>query len=234
MKPQITAMMLSHDRPNFLRVAVASILAQTIEDWELIIVDDSLDAEEVRKRYSFDGRIFVVSVPLGTDIARKRNVALSLARADIICIADDDDVSEKTRFEKTVKSFSLIDDLVLFSAQADVINSSGVVTTTEHFEYEIEYCFRGEKHTHRLHDATVAYRVDAAFSVGCSDHYWNERGYGKKRVGVSQRMGSTADLHKRLLERFGPSRVIRSLETLAHYRLHDTNITKLNLDGDLP
>jgi len=88
----------SHDRPKFLKEAIDSIFAQTMPEWQLIIVDSSTDPQvkiilEEAKR---DKRVLVLTEPrnVGVDnlgnIAQAWNRALDHVEGKYISFLDDD------------------------------------------------------------------------------------------------------------------------------------------------
>ncbi len=74
---------------KFLREAIASVRAQSLMDWELIIVLDGCD-EDLSDIEGIDSRVRVIRQDRrGVSIAR--NVGISHARSDLIALLDDDD-----------------------------------------------------------------------------------------------------------------------------------------------
>lgn len=85
--PAVSVVVPTHDRPVPLRRAVASALAQTVSDLEIIVVDDG-SAEPAR----FDDervRVLRHETALGAPAARNAGVAAS--RGDVVAFLDDDD-----------------------------------------------------------------------------------------------------------------------------------------------
>jgi glycosyltransferase involved in cell wall biosynthesis len=75
---------------RLLREAVASVQAQTLEDWELIIVLDGCD-DDLSDIEAADQRVRVVRQRnRGASIAR--NVGVSHARSEFVALLDDDDL----------------------------------------------------------------------------------------------------------------------------------------------
>ena len=55
----VTIIMPSYNTGQYIKEAIESVLSQTYNDWELIIVDDCStdDTEEIVKQYRYDKRI---------------------------------------------------------------------------------------------------------------------------------------------------------------------------------
>ena len=97
-KVSISVIMLTYNRERMLSHMIESILNQTFDDFEFIIVDNgSTDcsgriAEEYASRYS---KIRVVHIKKGS-IGKGRNVGLSVASGKYVAFVDDDDTCEVT------------------------------------------------------------------------------------------------------------------------------------------
>jgi glycosyltransferase involved in cell wall biosynthesis len=87
--PRATIVIPTHDRPRLLERAVASALAQTVEDVQVVVVDDG-STEPVRLARQ-DPRLLVLRNhrPLGASAAR--NAGLRAAEGSWVTFTDDDD-----------------------------------------------------------------------------------------------------------------------------------------------
>src|ERR1043165_3316517 len=96
MKPEVTAVITTHARPASVRDALASVLAETYESCEVVVVDDGgsfvPSADNVRVIHGSN---------LG--VGRARNVALAAARGEFIIYLDDDDVALPNRIATLVQ-----------------------------------------------------------------------------------------------------------------------------------
>ena len=101
MTPAVSVVMAAKNYARFLPAAVESVLAQTVADWELVIVDDgSTDSTPAAvKPYLSDRRIrYFRSDRLGQP--RAKNLGAGLARADVIAYLDADDAWLPTKLDK--------------------------------------------------------------------------------------------------------------------------------------
>lgn len=88
--------MLTYNRQQFVGRAIESILAQTLEDFELIVINNGStdDSGKVAEAYAQkDGRIRVFHCERG-NIGKGRNRGLDEAQGDYIAFFDDDDYCE--------------------------------------------------------------------------------------------------------------------------------------------
>jgi len=89
--PRVSIIIPTHNRKAFVLEAIGSVLAQTYEDFELIVVDDgSADGTgEALKRYEESLR-YLYQANQGVSVAR--NNGLALAQGEFIAFLDSDDL----------------------------------------------------------------------------------------------------------------------------------------------
>jgi glycosyltransferase involved in cell wall biosynthesis len=97
--PEVSIILPAFNRLQYLRPAVASVLAQTFTDWELIVADDGSADETAAYLAALAAppRIRVLRLPHVGNPGAVRNVALQAARGEYVAFLDSDDVwlSEK-------------------------------------------------------------------------------------------------------------------------------------------
>jgi glycosyltransferase involved in cell wall biosynthesis len=104
--PAVSVVIPTFNRAYVLADAIQSVLDQTFEAWELIVVDDgSADDTPDRLAAIRDRRVRWVRQPnRGLPAARNRGAAL--ARADVIAFLDDDDCWKPDKLDYTVRFFA--------------------------------------------------------------------------------------------------------------------------------
>jgi succinoglycan biosynthesis protein ExoO len=102
--PKVSVIMPTYNAAHFLPRAIESVCAQTLTDWELIVVDDgSTDGTvEVIRDYLTDPRIRFLQNPQNMGPSHARNRALDVATGQWIALLDADDWYEPQRLEKMV------------------------------------------------------------------------------------------------------------------------------------
>ncbi len=101
--PRVTIVMAVYNAAPFLREAIASVLAQTFRDFELIVVDDASTDDSLAILKSLDDpRIRILTHPTNQGASRSRNDAIVAARGTLIAIMDADDICAPTRLEEQV------------------------------------------------------------------------------------------------------------------------------------
>jgi glycosyltransferase involved in cell wall biosynthesis len=103
--PRVSVLLpVYNTRPEHLREAIDSILAQTFADFELLILNDcstNANVEEVVKSYT-DPRIVYAVNERNLGISPSRNRLLDMAQGEYLAVMDHDDISLPERFEKQV------------------------------------------------------------------------------------------------------------------------------------
>lgn len=91
-RPQVSVIVPTHNRPETLRVALESILAQTYRDFEIVVVNDhGADVQHVLDALDGEGRISYVRHAVNRGLAAARNSGLGVARGRYVAYLDDDD-----------------------------------------------------------------------------------------------------------------------------------------------
>ncbi|WP_446424602.1 glycosyltransferase family 2 protein [Mailhella sp.] len=103
--PRVSVLMpVYNTRPEHLREAIDSILAQTFGDFEFLILNDcstNADVADVVKSYA-DPRIVYAENERNLGISGARNRLLDMAQGEYLAVMDHDDISLPDRFEKQV------------------------------------------------------------------------------------------------------------------------------------
>jgi glycosyltransferase involved in cell wall biosynthesis len=90
--PSVSIVLPTYNRHAYLREAVASVLQQTRDDWELFIVDDGSTDDTVRWALSLDdARITLIQRAHTANKSLMRNLGISAATAHFVAFLDSDD-----------------------------------------------------------------------------------------------------------------------------------------------
>lgn len=119
--------MTVYNGEKYLRSAISSVLAQTYDDWELIVVDDGSNDSTSNILMSYcDLRIKVLHSEQNRKQAVCSNRAISVATGRYIARLDADDVCLPTRLAEQVIYMEANPDVVLVATAAYEINEVGV------------------------------------------------------------------------------------------------------------
>jgi len=113
-KPLVSIMMPAYNAGKYIGRAIESVLAQTYENWELIIIDDcSTDnTYEIAASYK-DPRIRILRHEQNMGVGSSRNDALSASRGQWVAVLDADDEWLPQRLERLIKETDEREDLFL-------------------------------------------------------------------------------------------------------------------------
>ena len=102
--PTVSILMPVYKTADYLKDAVDSMLSQTFEDFELIVLDDCSpdNAQEILDMYT-DPRIVRYRGSENQGLAMVLNAGIDMARGKYIARMDSDDISMPTRLETQVK-----------------------------------------------------------------------------------------------------------------------------------
>ncbi len=125
MSPKVSVIMPVYNAGNWLFQSVSSILAQTLTDWELIIVNDGStdDSGYILKQFS-DPRIQIYH-QANQGVSSALNHALNYCKAPYVARLDADDVALPDRLQKEADFLDGNPDYGLVGAAAEIIDSDG-------------------------------------------------------------------------------------------------------------
>lgn len=103
-RPKVSVIIPTYNRAYILGKAIDSVLAQTYDNFELIIVDDGStdNTEELVKSYK-DERIRYCYTKINKGAAAARNYGIGNATCDYIAFEDSDDAWRPDKLEKQMK-----------------------------------------------------------------------------------------------------------------------------------
>ena len=99
--PKVSVITPAYKAARYIGQAIESVQAQTLTDWEMIIVDDASPDETVQvvKRYLDDPRIKLIQNEQNAGAGYSRNRALEAAQGEWIAVLDADDWFARERLE---------------------------------------------------------------------------------------------------------------------------------------
>jgi len=122
--PLVSAAIITHNRAHYLDDAITSVLDQTVDDLELIVVDDGStdDTAEVVEPYL--DRIRYIRCP-HRGKAAARNTAVRLADGELFAFCDSDDRWYPDRLERQLDALERDGDVGMVHGHVDVVDERG-------------------------------------------------------------------------------------------------------------
>ena len=161
---------------EYLRAAIESVLNQTYENFEFIIVDDCSTNNSIEVIESYrDSRIRLIKNEENLGLTKSLNVALKTARGQYIARMDADDVCLPQRFEKQVLFLSQNPEYIVCGTAAEFVgvwqkyNSKKVIfrEIPEKEEYRIRLLFENNPnivHISAMFNATILHSYNIEYN----------------------------------------------------------------------
>lgn len=109
-----------------LRRAIDAILAQTMADFELIVVDDgSSDDSAALARAVGDPRVRVLELGRNVGIAASLNAGIAAAQAPVVVVQDADDHSDPRRLERQLAALDAAADVAVVGCRMREVDEAG-------------------------------------------------------------------------------------------------------------
>ncbi|MFZ4622535.1 MAG: glycosyltransferase family 2 protein [Bacteroidota bacterium] len=104
----VSIILCTYNRENLLPLAVRSVLAQSYNDWELIVIDDGStdNTLAVMKHFLQKDKRIRYHFQTNKGLAAARNAGLRMAKGSFICFVDSDDELAPRHLEHRVKFLS--------------------------------------------------------------------------------------------------------------------------------
>jgi glycosyltransferase involved in cell wall biosynthesis len=124
-KPLISVVLPVYNCEKYISAAIDSILKQTFNDFELIIINDGSSDRSEQLILSFsDVRIKYIKQE-NKGLAKTLNYGVSVSQGEFIARMDADDISEPFRFERQFDVFKKNPDVGIVSSNVQYINEEG-------------------------------------------------------------------------------------------------------------
>lgn len=129
-QPAVTVLIGAYDNERTLPRAIASILAQTEANLELIVIDDGSrdrSATVAREAIGSDPRGRVMRMERNVGIARSLNEGLRAAAAPVVAIQDADDYSAPQRLERQLEVLAADPGVAVVGSRMREVDAEGQV-----------------------------------------------------------------------------------------------------------
>lgn len=130
--PLISIVMVNYNHEDFLGEAISSVIRQTYQNWELIIVDDGSTDESCNIIAGYpDSRIKPIYLKENGHICAATNIGLKEVKGEYIARLDSDDVWREDKLEKQVQLMQERTDIGLCFTKLEIIDQYSKVVPRE-------------------------------------------------------------------------------------------------------
>ena len=157
--PRVGVVIRTKDRPTFVIRALRSVLAQSLPDWQVVLVNDGGDASVLDAKLTSPdltamaatGRLMRLDLPQSIGRSEAFNRGAAALSTELICCLDDDDTWEADFLQALLafhdRTLSLAPDLggvaaLVTARREDLVVTDGVETLVPMGEEELPHAFR--------------------------------------------------------------------------------------------
>ena len=176
--PKVTVLLSIYNGERYVKEAIDSILNQTYNNFEFLIIDDAStdNTPEILQSYN-DPRIKVIRNSENLGLTKSLNIGLGLARGEYIARIDADDISMPERFTEEVNYLDSNSDVAVVGTGRENIDDNGKVieTVIPPKIVSFEHLLKGNQFQH----SSVMFRKEIVVKEGgycplmhcCQDYY---------------------------------------------------------------
>jgi glycosyltransferase involved in cell wall biosynthesis len=132
MNPKVTVITTSYNQADYIGECIESLINQTFQEWEQIIVDDGSNDNTIDIIHYYkkqDKRIRLIQKEHGgiEKLADSYNLALQKSRGEYIAILEADDLAVPDRLERSVWHFNYKDTVLVYGKAQEFGVSSKII-----------------------------------------------------------------------------------------------------------
>jgi hypothetical protein len=125
--PLISVVMAAYNGAGLIEDTIASVLAQDLPDFEIVVVDDASTDDTLARLHALtDPRIRIMALPANGGPVVARNTAFAAARGRYIVGLDQDDLCHPDRFSTQVAWLDAHPDTVLVASAVNLLRSGTI------------------------------------------------------------------------------------------------------------
>src|ERR1700722_12237889 len=128
--PQVSVIVPNYNHARFLQKRIESVLRQTFQDFDLILLDDSStdDSRSILSSYARDPRVTIEFNEANSGSTfRQWNKGVRLARGKYVWIAESDDYADERLLERLVAVLDAEPEVVFVNCRSWRVDADGQV-----------------------------------------------------------------------------------------------------------
>jgi glycosyltransferase involved in cell wall biosynthesis len=208
MKPLISVVLPVYNVEKYIKECMDSILNQTLQDFEVLVIDDSSTDNTLKIIESYkDSRIVIIKKETNRGLVSSLNLGFEVARGKYIARVDGDDINALDRFQKQIQFLELNKHIDICGSALKLIdeNECKIVTyprTDEEIKAKLLISCS-------IAHPTIILRKEAFYNINYDINYKHAEDY---------------ELWSRIIE---THRFYNLQEVLYYYRVHEEQVSLL-------
>jgi len=174
-QPVVSVIMPAYNMEAYIHQAIASVVAQTMTQWELIIVDDCSADSTISIIGSWeekDERIRVFCNEVNSGVSRTRNRGMELARGIYIAFLDSDDIWHPEKLQRQLDKMAAENAQIGYCSYS-IIDASGVRVRGDYIVPE-KVCFEDLLKENSIQCSSMLIRADLLKDVRFTADFYHE------------------------------------------------------------
>jgi len=124
-RPLFSVVIPTFNRRDKVVHAIRSVIGQTLDDFEILVVDDGSDDTEALLEEHFGNRVQYMRGPGSGGVAAARNLAIERSSGEWIAFLDSDDWWYPTKLERYARAARTHPEAGLFYSKMDLVDAQG-------------------------------------------------------------------------------------------------------------
>ena len=124
-KPLVSVIIPTYNRPHFLKQTLKSVIGQSYNNLEVIVIDDGTPGEENKQICGDNPQIRYIKITNSGSPCKPRNIGIDKANGKYLAFVDDDDIWHSDKIKKQVEVLENNKDFGLAHSYCNCINSEG-------------------------------------------------------------------------------------------------------------
>lgn len=125
--PKVSVIIPVYNAERFIKETVESILAQTYQDFEIVVINDGSTDKSAEIIRSFDDKRIIYSYQKNQGLSIARNEAILKSNGEYIALLDQDDLWLPEKIEKQISLLDSSPEIGLVCSDCYVIDSQGKI-----------------------------------------------------------------------------------------------------------
>ena len=216
-RPLVSIIMPAYNAEKYIQESIESVLAQTYQNWELLIVNDAStdNTKAIINNYLSDPRIKIINHQKNKGLAQTRNTGIEQSTGEYITFLDTDDLWTPAKLERQIEYHRQYPEFPVSHTNYIIFKENGEIRRPLRLRFKPSFTMRGQLYKRLLAEnmigvLTVMIRADILKSFGGFDG--------------TLRSAEDHDLWLRLSKVNIPFGYIN--ESLARYRVHGNSLSR--------